>query len=132
MLQSAEILLIEELYSHPSIIGKYVRITGALDFYDNITNTAKCTHKDRCIYIDMELADAKSLSPSCQCQCLGQICSGFENGYQKTFPGDIKPQFYLKAKIARNVDGLDMELFEHAIMTRRAFMEEHFANKSTT
>ena len=75
MIRSAEIVTIDELCNDSERLGKYVRITGSLEYYDPTSNTAKCSHNQFYVYIDMELADHKSLSPSCQCQFFGEICA---------------------------------------------------------
>eukprot|EP01041_Mallomonas_annulata_P008814 gene8815-18243_t len=118
MLRPAEILFIEDLYRDPEVIGKYVRITGLLEFFDATTNTSRCSYEGHFVYIDMEYANPKGVFHLCQFQFIGEIL----DGKGKLFPGNISVPFYLKARIARNVDGLDMDLFAKAILSRRQFI----------
>jgi Telomere-capping, CST complex subunit len=149
MLRSATILSIKEILQQESnVIGRYVRVTGCMEFYDLNTKLAICTYESNSILIDIELADISSCIPTpCLCQFFGEIYTMddkvlfhfmiiitlsttnyvfisfyFIMKHKKINSLEWSGSIYLKARIARNVSGLDINLFEQAVATRRDFL----------
>mmetsp|Transcript_24720 Transcript_24720/g.33951 ORF Transcript_24720/g.33951 Transcript_24720/m.33951 type:complete len:143 (-) Transcript_24720:37-465(-) len=139
--KSAEILLLKELHelyddeSGGGFFNKRVRLTGYLSFL--MPALRLCQIEDRSskrssVTVDLSLADMSKLSINLNdihsfeysdilCQVIGEIKKGDEKEFPSTPIGS--PPFYIAATIIRRVDGLDLPLFEQALLKRRAFLQ---------
>ena len=67
------------------------------------------------------------LKESSLVQFIGEVCSVELRDFE--FPEGTNPvQFYLIAKVARIVDGLDMALYEQSLQARRALLAKADCN----
>ena len=117
MERSGELCLLRELNCDPNIVGKYVRVTGYVSSVDTISNFVEIIHDDDSLGVDISLVDTGSLKIDNLVQFIGEIkpsSQGQEQGKER--------RIYLAAKIFRAVDGLDMRLYEEALLARREFL----------
>lgn len=72
ILPHAEVVFIDELVEETEIIGKYIRVTGIVEFYDAASKTARLTEKDHYIILDMGLCN-NTLTIGSMFQVFGEI-----------------------------------------------------------
>lgn len=123
-MQSGEVVLLKELQLDRHIIGKYVRVTGHITMIDFANHVCQIEHVENVLMVDITLIDLVSndIKVSSLVQFIGEI----RNTEQSTISlpsSNGKVPFYLQAKVARLVDGLDMTLYEQALLARRTFLQ---------
>lgn len=139
-------------------MGKYVRITGCLKYYDPRTQIGIVMHNNCSILIEISLSNNKNMSVDDMYQLIGEIqpitalfsttttqtgldmdvyiknlIINYQNGTliddNITSNSESNPKihifhrYFLKARVNRNVNGLDMKLYELTILTRRSFLQ---------
>jgi len=104
-----ETLLLKEVVEQAgSLAGASLRVLGRLVSFDPASNTAVIEHDKHQLLINTELLDSFSYRVNSLFQFIGE--------YDVSVSGD-----FVKARIARNVDGMDLKLFEKALVLRRRF-----------
>ena len=123
-----EIILLKELHSCTEPMnGKYVRITGFIEEYDPIHALCRIQHENFSIIIDLELITAvKNLSIDILGQFIGELRPCHEKKWNSTTNTTIQVnmnEYYLKARVFRNVTGLDLKLYVESLYIRRKFLQ---------
>ena len=117
--------MIDELFQDSKVIGKYVRVTGHAGLVDVDNCVVKLEHNGHFLYVDTSEVPASSLQLQSLAQFIGEIRAANEHGYLR---GNVGPDdFYMKARVFRVVDGLDMELYRQTIETRREYLGKRAA-----
>ena len=145
-MNSGRIALLKELQLDRHVIGSSLRVTG--------TVTAVCLplprdgraesvlivkrlclieHTGSLLWVDITLIKVGQdegdvdLKESSLVQFIGEVCSVELRDFE--FPEGTNPvQFYLIAKVARIVDGLDIALYEQSLQARRALLAKADCN----
>jgi len=115
-MSSSEIVLLRELEKDASMLEKHVRVTGFVTHMDLTHHMVQITHGTSVLWVDIALVSATGLTLDSLVQFIGQILPGADK------VGVAEMPYYLQAKIVRLVDGLDLRLFEEALIARRAFL----------
>uniref|UniRef100_K3WMX9 CST complex subunit Ten1 n=1 Tax=Globisporangium ultimum (strain ATCC 200006 / CBS 805.95 / DAOM BR144) TaxID=431595 RepID=K3WMX9_GLOUD len=112
-----EIVQIAEVLRDAKLQNRSVRITGRLDAYDAQRNLARVSFQNAEITVDTRILsmDGLELRIGSMYQFLGET--------QHTSGGQDTVR--LVARVARNVDSLDMDLFLQALALRRQFLATH-------
>jgi CST complex subunit TEN1 len=116
-----EILLLKELYqcsatdecdsASSEVVGKYVRVTGYIEEYDPLKAQCLVSHGDSRLLVDLKLVFPEHMTVGSLFQFIGELA------------GVPAPdRLLLKARVAKNVNGMDMKLFEQSLLTRRRFL----------
>lgn len=124
-MQSGEIVLLKELQHDRHVIGKYLRVTGSVTMLDFARRVCQIEHTDHVVWVDLTLIDlaALGLKEASLVQFIGEIRNADERSTPIGPTDNGRIPFYLQAKVARVVDGLDMTLYEQALMSRRDFLK---------
>jgi hypothetical protein len=150
--RSGEVCLLTELNYDANVVGKYVRVTGYVSSIDIIAKNVEITHDEASLIVDISLVTTGSLRIGSLVQFIGEIqalpqypqssanptnayayASADSNSQQlsddmhtwtavSTVSAPRRARIRLAAKIFRAVDGLDMRLYEEALLARRAFL----------
>ena len=72
ILPHAEVVFINELFGQIGSVGKYIRVTGIVEFYDAATNMARLADKDEFIIVDMGLC-SNTVTIGSMFQIFGEI-----------------------------------------------------------
>jgi hypothetical protein len=92
--------------------GASVRVTGRLVEFDAETACALIEHRGEELSIDVSALGGSRMLQGELLQFIGEA-----------FPGRHgAPQPYVRARIVRNVDNLDMQTYEKAVLATRAFI----------
>ena len=124
--RSGEIVLIKELYRDPNVISKYVRVTGYVEYANVETNLVQISHDGASLYVDTSEVPCSSLSKQCLAQFIGEVRQAKEHSELCDNVGS--QDFYLKARVFRSVDGLDLALYQQAIEARREYLNTKHNN----
>jgi hypothetical protein len=144
------VCILRELTHDANIVGKYVRVTGYVSSIDIIAKNVVITHDESSLIVDVSLVTTGSLRIGSLVQFIGEIqalpqysqpaitpanvyASAESNSQYEdmhswtaasttTAPAPRRARIRLAAKIFRAVDGLDMRLYEEALLARRAFL----------
>ena len=93
--------------------GTSVRVTGRLVEFDIATASALIEHQGEELSIDVSALGGSRMRQGELLQFIGEA-----------FPGRHgKSQPYVRARIVRNVDNLDMQTYEKAVLATRAFID---------
>ena len=93
--------------------GTSVRVTGRLVEFDTATACALIEHQGEELSIDVSALGGSRMRQGELLQFIGEA-----------FPGRHgKSQPYVRARIVRNVDNLDMQTYEKAVLATRAFID---------
>jgi hypothetical protein len=118
--RSGEIVSIKELHLDQDVISKYVRVTGHVKFVNLDISMVQIEHENAVLYVCTSMVPASSLKLDSLAQFIGEVRPAREHDYLKDNTG---PQdFYLKAKVFRLVDGLDMKLYVQSVEARREYL----------
>eukprot|EP00128_Syssomonas_multiformis_P012478 Colp12_sorted_trinity150504_noHs@1116 len=118
VVQSGEIITINELNAKPSSYNtRTVRITGRLREHDIHKNVVVLSAERERVEVDVLILGDFGWRINSLYQVIGEV----ELRSAKPF---------LKARVCRCVDGLDMKLYEQALELRRAFLEGHYSKTS--
>ncbi|KAF1328711.1 hypothetical protein FI667_g6500, partial [Globisporangium splendens] len=115
-----EIVQIAEVLRDAKLQNRSVRITGRLDAYDAQRNLARVSFENAEMTVDTRIlsVDGLELHIGSMYQFLGETQQVRQaSGGQDTVR--------LVARVARNVDSLDMDLFLQALALRRQFLATH-------
>ena len=119
--RSGEIVLLRELYEDVNVVGKTIRITGFVRHIDVSMGIICIEHNGHSAYIDTSLVPASSVALESLVQFIGEIKPAREHPF---FAGNTSDSdFYMKAKVLRVVDGLDLTLYEESLLARRDFLQ---------
>ncbi|ETV87298.1 hypothetical protein H257_00925 [Aphanomyces astaci] len=113
MLASGEILLIDEVL-RDNMLHRSVRVTGRLDMYDAAKSIASLSFQNAVIVVATDLLVNFDFAIGSLYQFIGE-----------TYANEGKMQ--LRARVGRNVDGLDTQLFVDALKLRREFIKTTMA-----
>ena len=116
MLKSGVVVMLKELEQDANVLNKYVRVTGTVTYIDKVAKMIQISHDSSVLWVDIALVAVAGMAEHSLVQFIGQINPGSEKIAVATMP------YYLQAKVARLVDGLDMRLYEEALKARRAFL----------
>jgi hypothetical protein len=119
--RSGEIVMLKELHLDANVISKYVRVTGFAVSVDVDHNIVQLEHEGHMLYVDTSEVPASSLTPQALAQFIGEIRPAKEHVHLRDNVGP--DDFYMKARIYRIVDGLDMELFRQTVEARREYLK---------
>ena len=102
-----------------NVLGKYVRVTGYVTGRNNMGNSiqlVELSHDDATLWVDTSLVVTSELKTDTQVQFIGEMTAAA--------PAVIShgASYQLTAKVMRIVDGLDMRLYEEALVARRQFL----------
>lgn len=124
-MQAGEIVLLKELQHDRHVVGKYLRVTGNVTMIDFVRRVCQIEHTDHILWVDLTLIDLAvlELKEATLVQFIGEIRNADERGTPIAPADNSRVPFYLQAKVARVVDGLDMTLYEQALMSRRDFLK---------
>ena len=90
-----------------------VRVTGRLVEFDAATACALIEHRGEELAVDVSALGGSRMRQGELLQFIGEA-----------FPGRLgAPQPYLRARIVRNVDNLDLQTYEKAVLTTREFID---------
>ena len=119
--RSGEIVLLREMHEDANVIGKTLRITGFVRHVDVSQSIICIEHGDKSVYVDTSLVPASSIELESLVQFLGEVKPACDHPY---FARNIpKTLFFLKAKVFRVVDGLDLALYTESLLMRREFLQ---------
>ena len=93
--------------------GTSVRVTGRLVEFDAATACALISHQGEELSIDVSALGGSRMRQGELLQFIGEAFPG-RNG---------APQPYVRARIVRNVDNLDMQTYEKAVLITRGFID---------
>ena len=113
--------MINELYQDSNVVGKYVRVTGHASQINVDSCTIKLEHDDYLLYVDTSEVPASSIQLQSLVQFIGEIRSAKEHNHLRDYVGP--DDFYMKARVVRIVDGLDLELYRQTIDARREYLK---------
>eukprot|EP00246_Nothoceros_aenigmaticus_P017112 TRINITY_DN814_c0_g2_i2.p1 TRINITY_DN814_c0_g2~~TRINITY_DN814_c0_g2_i2.p1 ORF type:complete len:133 (+),score=2.56 TRINITY_DN814_c0_g2_i2:168-566(+) len=120
-LRPGMLVLLREL--HPSSRyckpGASLRVTGRLLSYDAETAMAVIADGGSSIRVDTQHLRCVPLRISSLFQFIGEL----------QIPATSSPQMVLLARVGRNVDGLDLDLYEKALQLRRQFERKQGLSK---
>jgi len=91
--------------------GDSVRVLGRLQEYDPKNNRAVIEHNNVTLKIDTVFLESFPFKVNSMFQFIGEI-----ETYNK--------EMILKARVGRNIDEMDLILFERALKIRRDFLQE--------
>ncbi len=117
--RSGEIVFLREILADAHAVGKYVRVTGYVAEVDHSNpekQMVRIVHDNASLWVDIALVVATDLTTDALVQFIGQINPAAHN------TGAGGKGVILSAKVYRNVDGLDMKLYEEALIARREFL----------
>ncbi|KAI8074607.1 telomere-capping, CST complex subunit-domain-containing protein [Gongronella butleri] len=104
MLPHGKPVLLQDVAADPdSFAGMYLRVTGILSEYQAALNRATLEFKGATLALDTELVEM-TMGTGRMIQCIGEARKDPEQG-----------ALVLRPKIVRDVDAMDMELYEKAI-----------------
>ncbi len=119
--RSGEVVLLRELFTDPNVVGKYVRVTGYVSAQDTSAALVEISHDGAALWVDTTLVNVGALRQDALVQFIGAISAHVPvNVGSSIITGSIK----LTARIYRAVDGLDMRLYEEALLARREFLSK--------
>ena len=120
--RSGEIVLLRELYVDENVVGKYVRVTGEIIYIDTVLNYCQIRHDDSVLIVDLNIVTLNERTRlHSWVQFIGQV-RAWSDISNRFAAASTKEKFFLYAKISRLVDGLDIKLYEEAILVRRVFV----------
>ena len=93
--------------------GTSVRVTGRLVEFDTATACALIEHQGEELSIDVSALGGSRMRQGELLQFIGEAFPGRH--------GTSQP--YVRARIVRNVDNLDMQTYEKAVLATRAFID---------
>jgi len=108
--QHGVILMLDELRGNVKD-GDSVRVLGRLQEYDPKNNRAVIEHNNVTLKIDTVFLESFPFKVNSMFQFIGEI-----ETYNK--------EMILKARVGRNIDEMDLILFERALKIRRDFLQE--------
>ena len=117
--KSGEVVLLRELQSDGNVLGKYVRVTGYVTGRNNMGNSiqlVELSHDDATLWVDTSLVVTSELKTDTQVQFIGEMTAA------APAVRSHGASYQLTAKVMRIVDGLDMRLYEEALVARRQFL----------
>ncbi|CAI5727068.1 unnamed protein product [Hyaloperonospora brassicae] len=109
-----EICQIAEVMADPALQSRSVRITGRLELYDAQQKVATLSFQNVSMTVETQRLSLEHLRLQ-----LGAMYQFLGETYTKTEP---TTEVRLVARVARNVDSLDMDLFLAALAMRRQFL----------
>eukprot|EP00039_Didymoeca_costata_P009604 m.127306 g.127306 ORF g.127306 m.127306 type:complete len:123 (-) comp14543_c0_seq1:1362-1730(-) len=116
-LLAAEVLMTDEVAKAPaSFIQKEVRVTGKIKTYDARENNVILELAGCELRVDVALVEPTNFKETSLFQFLGT--------FQSTGEGPVPQKYFLKARIAKCVNGLDIALFRKALEIRRSFLKD--------
>jgi len=94
--------------------SKYVRVTGYVTEYD--PGRAQCfiVHGNHKLVVDLKLVLPQNMSNDALFQFIGELCLPEQENSSSVL--------ILRARIAKNVDGMDIKLYEELLLARRRFL----------
>ncbi|KAG2173825.1 hypothetical protein INT43_005245 [Umbelopsis isabellina] len=108
-------ILLQELVQEPATYhGRSVRATGILMGYNPDENRAIIEHKGHALDVATDLLDTFSYNTKDLLQCIGELEYNHDSN-----------RLLLRARVSRKVDGLDLDLYEKAIMVHRKYEEKY-------
>ncbi|OWZ19645.1 hypothetical protein PHMEG_0006074 [Phytophthora megakarya] len=110
-----EICQIAEVLADPQLQNRSVRVTGKLETYDAQRKEATISFQDASMTVETQRMALENLRLQ-----LGSMYQFLGETYATT-KGD-KTEVRLIARVARNVDSLDIDLFLEALAMRRQFL----------
>ncbi|KAF0684113.1 Aste57867_23900 [Aphanomyces stellatus] len=113
MLAAGEIMHIDEVLRE-NALHRSVRVTGRLDAYDANKSLAALSFQNATIVVSTELLVNFDFMIGSMYQFIGE-----------TYAHEGKLQ--LRARVGRNVDGLDIQMFTDALKLRRDFIKTTMA-----
>eukprot|EP01112_Ceratiomyxa_fruticulosa_P006996 TRINITY_DN1801_c0_g1_i1.p1 TRINITY_DN1801_c0_g1~~TRINITY_DN1801_c0_g1_i1.p1 ORF type:complete len:142 (-),score=24.21 TRINITY_DN1801_c0_g1_i1:191-616(-) len=128
-----KVLFINEIStSYEAMCGRSVRVIGRLMHYNFSTSLGMIEYKSEFFPVDFSLLDQFSFKENSLLQIIGEIDST-----SKALKIDTHPipsgALILKARVVRNIDGMDTALYEQAVDIRRKFEDQmHSYSFSTT
>jgi hypothetical protein len=112
MARSGEIVYIREIVENEKFHeNASVRVFGTLTFVDVAANQAEIKHEGNVLQVDTSLLGQTEYRIGGLFQFIGEM-SNRQCGLQ------------LRARVVRNIDGLDVGLYECALKVRREFLNE--------
>ncbi|KAG1710322.1 hypothetical protein DVH05_017326 [Phytophthora capsici] len=110
-----EICQIAEVLADPQLQNRSVRITGRLQTYDAQRKLAIISFQDVSMVVETQRLALENLrlQLGSMYQFLGETYASNQGG---------PPEVRLVARVARNVDSLDIDLFLEALAMRRQFL----------
>ncbi|GAB5591957.1 hypothetical protein Unana1_06857 [Umbelopsis nana] len=112
-----ELVMLQELANNPAAFrGKSIRATGMLMAYNPDTNLAVLEHKGNTLNVATHLLDPFPYKHKDLLQCIGEVDLDQES-----------KQLLLCARVARKVDGLDLDLYQKTIELRRKYQETYLS-----
>jgi len=98
--------------------GDSVRVLGKLKEYDLQTNTALLEHNNWYIKVDTTFLENFPCKINSLFQFIGEIINKeISTTYQMNEVNNVA----IKARVGRNIDGMDVSLYEKALAIRRNF-----------
>ncbi|CAO3668291.1 unnamed protein product [Umbelopsis ramanniana] len=108
-----ELVMLQELALDPvAFQKKSIRATGILITYNPDSNRAVLEHKGHTLVVATDLLDPFPYKIKDLLQCIGELELIAESN-----------QLLLHARIARKVDGLDLDIYEKTIQLRRKYLD---------
>ena len=121
MERSGEIVLLRELHEDANVFHKSLRVTGFMRQMDISQGICRIEHDGHSVFVDTSLVPASSVALESLVQFIGEIKPAREHPF---FSGNTSDSdFYMKAKVLRVVDGLDLTLYEESLLARRDFLQ---------
>ncbi|KAI9289711.1 telomere-capping, CST complex subunit-domain-containing protein [Umbelopsis sp. AD052] len=108
-----ELVMLQDLAQDPvSFQNKSIRATGILTAYNPDSNRAVLEHKGYTLEVATDLLDPFPYKTKDLLQCIGELELISESH-----------QLLLRARVARKVDGLDLDVYEKTIHMRRKYQD---------
>ncbi|CAM0136432.1 hypothetical protein VKS41_006752 [Umbelopsis sp. WA50703] len=108
-------VMLQELVQGPANYdGTSVRATGILMGYNPDENRAIIEHKGCSLDVATDLLDTFAYNTKDLLQCIGELEYSHDSN-----------RLLLRARVSRKVDGLDLDLYEKAMMIHRKYEEKY-------
>ena len=96
-------------------VGRSVRVTGRLASFNPQEARALIKHRGEELWIDTSFLTGSRLQEAELLQFIGEAFAGGPPG---------EPDTYVRARVVRNVDNLDLEMYERAVLATRQFLAD--------
>jgi len=116
--------MLHELFALPLEAQlKSFRLTGWVDNLDIERRSCTIQHNENILLVDLSLIDLSIPQTGGLCQVLGEIKSVRTTEPKEHGGSRAAGELCLAASIMRMVEGLDLNLFERALIARRQFLQ---------
>ncbi|KAI9503774.1 hypothetical protein GGI25_003842 [Coemansia spiralis] len=123
-IEAGKPVFIEELVEQSGYIGQTVRATGTLHSYNPTTDRASLADGQYAVLIDTRLLGVMQYHIGQTYQFIGVVASAPNEAAPELFDdARCSLSIVLQARVAREVDGLDMAVYRKSVAALRRFLD---------